>query len=204
MHLLDVQPAKDLQDSTADSLHDLAYAHRPDVLAQRKQVERAEAAIRSTRRQIVPDFALGLSYTQQGTGESAVSPPTLSADLTVTPPLFYRQEGELTMAEADLRTQRVTLDQTNAQVLSDVDTAFAAFGAARARRFRLEHGYLDQAKLARDLTKIQYEKGAATLLDLLVAQRAYQVTLQEYIQSLNDFWTAVFQLEAATGTEFGS
>jgi len=206
--LFKAQPAATVQDATPDTLHDLARDHRPDVLAQRKQVARAEASITSARRQVVPDFALGATYLQQGGTNDPnlqpVTPPTLMFDLTVTPPLLYQQQGEITMAEADLRTQRVTLAKLDAQVLNDVDTGFSAFGAARRRLFRLNNGYLEQAQLARDLTKVQYEKGAASLVELLAAQRAYVTTVSEDIQALNDFWTAVFQLEEATGTEFKS
>lgn len=202
--LFDTQPAKQVVDSTPDALHDLARDHRPDVLAQRKQVERAEASIRSTQRQIFPDLALGVAYSQQGTGSTAITPPTLSFDITFTPPLFYQMQGEITQAEADLRTQEVTLAKLEAQMLSDVDSGYSAFAAARRRLYRLDNGYLEQAQLARDLTKVQYEKGAASLVELLAAQRQYVTTVSEHIQALNDFWTAVFLLEAAVGTEFKS
>jgi cobalt-zinc-cadmium efflux system outer membrane protein len=202
--LFDTKPAADISNATLDSLHALANDHRPDVLAQRKQVERAEASIRSTQRQVVPDFALGVGYAQQGIGTAAVTPPTLSFDLTFSPPIFYHLEGELSQARADLRTQEVTLAKVEAQMLSDVDSSFSAFSAARRRLYRLDNGYLEQARLARDLTKIQYEKGAASLVELLAAQRQYVTTVSEYIQAENDFWTAVFLIEEATGVEFKS
>jgi cobalt-zinc-cadmium efflux system outer membrane protein len=133
-----------------------------------------------------------------------VTPPTLSFELTFTPPILYQMQGEITQAEADLRTQEVTLAKLEGQMLSDVDSGFTAFSAARRRLSRLDNGYLEQAQLARDLTKVQYEKGAATLIEVLAAQRQYVTTVSEHIQALNDFWTAVFLLEAAVGTEFKS
>jgi cobalt-zinc-cadmium efflux system outer membrane protein len=192
--------------ASAEALHDLAYGHRPDVVAQRYQVTEAQASIRLTRRQIVPDVSLGVGYAQQGglDSEAAITPPTVSVNVGLTLPLFYQMQGELTMALSNLRTQQITLAKLEAQVLSDVDTAWSAFLAARERRQRLEHGYLEQSKLAADLTKVQYEKGAASLVDYLVAERNYIATIQEYVQSMNDVWTAVFQLEAATGKEFQS
>jgi cobalt-zinc-cadmium efflux system outer membrane protein len=200
--LFQALPAKELQEATPDSLHLIARDRRPDVLAQRQQVDRAQASIRLTHRQAFPDVALGFGYVQQGLGQMAISPPTLQVDFTVTPPLFYRQQGEIAMAEADLRTQEVTLAKLDAQVLSDVSTSFAAFSAARRRLDRLNQGYLAQAALARDLTRIRYEKGAATLVEVLIAQRQYVTTVQEHTQALNDLWTATFQLESAVGTEF--
>ncbi len=194
------------QDASIDALHDFAYGHRPDVIAQRLQVTEAQANLRLTHRQIVPDISLGVGYAQQGGPDSdvAITPPTVSVNVSLTLPLFYQMQGELTMAQSNLRTQQITLAKLEAQVLSDVDTAWSAFLAARERRQRLEHGYLEQSKLAADLTKVQYEKGAASLVDYLVAERNYIATIQEYVQSMDDVWTAIFQLEQALGKELKS
>jgi cobalt-zinc-cadmium efflux system outer membrane protein len=194
------------QDATVESFHDFAYGHRPDVIAQRLQVTEAQANIRLTRRQIVPDISLGVGYAQQvgPDPDEAITPPTVSVNVGFTLPLFYQMQGELTMAQSNLRTQQIMLAKLEAQVLSDVDSAWSAFRAARERRYRLEHGYLEQSKLAADLTKIQYEKGAASLVDYLVAERNYIATVQEYVQSMNDVWTAIFQLEQALGKELKS
>jgi cobalt-zinc-cadmium efflux system outer membrane protein len=195
-----------VRNASADSMHELAYARRPDVQAQRLQVSAANLSLRLARRQIVPDISIGFGYVQQGAADntSAVTPPTPSIGLSLTLPAFYQQQGEITMANANLRSQQVLLAKLEAQVLSDVDMAWSAFSAANERRDRLEHGYLDQAKLAADLTRIQYEKGAASLVDYLIAEQAYIATVQEHVQSLNDLWTALFQLEAAVGAELNS
>jgi cobalt-zinc-cadmium efflux system outer membrane protein len=60
---------------------------------------------------------------------------------------------------------------------------------------------VERAQRARDLVRIQYEKGAASLLELLDAQRTLITTSVERVQNLNDYWTAVFQLEEAVGEE---
>ena len=49
--------------------------------------------------------------------------------------------------------------------------------------------------------RLQYEKGAASLFEFLDAQRTYLATQSEYLQTLNDDWTAVFQMEQASGME---
>jgi cobalt-zinc-cadmium efflux system outer membrane protein len=67
----------------------------------------------------------------------------------------------------------------------------------------MEARLLERAQRARDLVQIQYEKGAASLLELLDAQRTLIATKLERIQDLNNYWTAVFQVEEAVGTELG-
>ena len=60
---------------------------------------------------------------------------------------------------------------------------------------------LARAGRARDLVRLQYEKGAASLFEFLDAQRTYLGVQAESLQTLNDYWTAVFQMEQAAGVE---
>ena len=73
----------------------------------------------------------------------------------------------------------------------------------------MEHGepegkvrsILESAKVALDITRIQYEKGAASLSDFLLALQTYIATKVEYFGDLTTYWTAVYQLDEATGAE---
>jgi cobalt-zinc-cadmium efflux system outer membrane protein len=169
------------------------------VLAARKLVARADSAVALARRQRIPDVALSLDYTQEGTTNRAVTPPTFTAGLSLPLPIFYRQDGEIRRAEADRTTQALSEARVEATAVSDVETAWASWGAARARVERMERALLERARTARDLVTIQYQKGAASLLDLLDAQRTFNATQLEYVQDVGAFWTAVFGLEQAAG-----
>jgi cobalt-zinc-cadmium efflux system outer membrane protein len=59
---------------------------------------------------------------------------------------------------------------------------------------------LESAKAALDITRLQYDKGAASLSDFLLALQTYIATKVEYFGDLTNYWTAVFQLEEAVGT----
>jgi len=60
---------------------------------------------------------------------------------------------------------------------------------------------MKRAQDARDFVKIQYDHGAASLVDLLFAERTFIQTKQEYLQAQTDYWTAAFQMEQALGRE---
>jgi cobalt-zinc-cadmium efflux system outer membrane protein len=173
--------------------------NRPDILAAQAQIERAQASLSLAKRQRAPDVSLSAQYTQQGSGQSALQPPTLTLGLQLPLPIFYRQQGEIEKAEADLRTQEISLAKTRAQALLEVRNARAAVEASRKLVLRMQGRLLERATRARDLVQVQYEKGAASLLDLLDAQRTWAQTNLEYLKDLHDFWLATFQLEAATG-----
>jgi outer membrane protein TolC len=49
---------------------------------------------------------------------------------------------------------------------------------------------------------VDYLKGTTSLLDYLDAQRSRILNEIEYLGTLQDFWTAVFQVERAVGTTF--
>jgi len=64
----------------------------------------------------------------------------------------------------------------------------------------MESKLLQQARESRDLAQLMYQKGAASLIDFLDAQRSYVATELEYHQDLAGYWNAVHQLEQAVAT----
>lgn len=190
-----------LSQATRESLLEEALARRPDLRALQHQVERAHAGLRLARRNRLPDLGLSATYSANGSGETNVSPPNASIGLSLTPSLLYFQGGEIRKAEADLATQQALRQKAQAQVVADVETAFGQFAAARKLVERMQASLLARAQRARDLIQVQYEKGAASLLDLLNAQRTYTATRAEYAQDLASYWTAVAQLEQASSRE---
>jgi cobalt-zinc-cadmium efflux system outer membrane protein len=196
-----------LERATLASLIETARRARPDLLSQTNQCERAVAAASLARRQRFPDLGLSVQYQQEGSanqgpgGPQPVTPPTLQLSVTGTLPFFYQQQGEIRRAEADVAAQGALLAKTEAQVAADVESAYAAFETARFLVARMEERLLERARRARDLTALQYEKGATSLLEYLDAQRTYIAVNAEYLQDLANYWDAVFQLEAASATE---
>jgi cobalt-zinc-cadmium efflux system outer membrane protein len=188
----------------ACSLLDGAMRDRPDFRAAQEQQNRAKAAAALARRQRIPDVTLSAQYVQEGTGNDAVTPPTLSFGASLPLPIFNQQQGEILRADADLRTQTVQMDKLAAQLATDVTTAYGAFAANHKLVDRMRGGLLERAERARDLTRIQYEKGAARLLELLDAQRAFAQVRAEYLQDLHDLWISLFKLEAAVGRQLRS
>jgi cobalt-zinc-cadmium efflux system outer membrane protein len=188
--------------ATAEGLLQVARAARPDLLATARQEERAAAALRLARRQLWPDPAFNVGYAQQGISSDSIAPPTLSVGLSLPLPLLYRQDGEVARAEADLRAQSALRGKLEAQLAADVQSAFAAFTAARAQLERMEGRLRGRARRARDLIEVQHQKGAASLLELLDAGRTLLAVEGERLSLLAAYRTAVAALEAATATEY--
>jgi outer membrane protein, heavy metal efflux system len=192
-----------LQNTSVASLVERAMETRPDLRAQESQRTRAAQSVALAHRQRFPDFGLGVQYSEQGSSSAmnAISPPTLEISLTGALPLFYQQQGEIKKAEADARTQDAEAAKLRAQVVADVENAYASYQTAQHQVQRMEGRLLDRAQRARQLVELQYQKGAASLLEYLDAQRTYVAVKGEYIQNLTAYWNAIFQIESATATE---
>jgi cobalt-zinc-cadmium efflux system outer membrane protein len=191
-----------LSTTTEENLLRTAFEHRPDLAAFGYQRASASAQISLSKRERFPDVAVGVNYSQLGTGQNALSPPLITVGVSLPLPLFYQMQGEVRQAEAQYDATSLEQAKATTLVVSDVSNGFAAYDTSRKLVQRmLAGGLLDSARIARDITRLQYEKGAASLTDFLDAQRTYIATTVEYFQDLVGYWTAVFQLDQAVGVE---
>jgi cobalt-zinc-cadmium efflux system outer membrane protein len=195
-HVLDFAVPPSVVDIDAPRLLRMAFEHAS-----------AQASVDLSRRQRFPDVALTVGYTQTGWGgagtNAPLQPPTLSVSLSAPIPVFYQMQGEIRKAEANYDAQSLNQAKATAQVVNDVSAAMSSFQSSRALVERMETGgLLRSATTALAITRLQYDKGAATLMDLLDAQRAFIAINVEYFQDLANYRTAVFGLEQAVGMEF--
>ncbi len=204
-HMLDFSVPPGLASPDGDRLLRAAFEHRPDLLGQGFQAASAEAAIALARRQRFPDVALGVAYVQAGSGgagtNAPLQAPMVTFSITAPIPVLYQQQGEIRKVEANYDMQSLQQAKLTAQVVSDVAAALSAYRTSRALVERMEKALRPSAERAFSITRVQYDKSAATLMDLLDAQRTYIATNVEYLQNLASYWTAVFQLEEAVGME---
>jgi cobalt-zinc-cadmium efflux system outer membrane protein len=211
--VLDYSVPPTLRSATEVGLLRTAFDRRPDLVAAGYNVYSAEAALALVKRQKFPDVTLSVNYAQGGYGGSgtnaALQTPMFTFGISAPLPVAYQLQGEQKQAEAQLDTNSLQRAQTAKQVVSDVDTAYAAFLGAQKLVLRMETGepeskvrpILQSAKVALDITRLQYEKGAASLSDFLLALQTYIATKIEYFGDLTNYWTAVYQLEQAVATE---
>src|SRR5262249_3170183 len=98
---------RDYAAATEADLLERARAGRQDLAAVKAGVSSSELAVALAKRSRIPDIALGGNYTQEGTGNSAIQPPTALFALTMPIPVFYQGQGEIAHAQAALDAQRI-------------------------------------------------------------------------------------------------
>ena len=200
-HVLDYREPAILAQYAASGLLQTAQRNRPDLKAAEYQEQQARASLDLARRQRVPDIALSIAYTQLGDGQNASQPAAISFGLSAPLPIFYQNQGEIAKANAAIQTQTIQRTKLNTQISSDVAAGWAGFTAARKRVLRMQNELLQQVDKALKLVSVQYEKGAASLLELLDARRTFISVNLEYRQDLADYWTSAIRLEQAIGVE---
>ena len=194
-------PAAQLIDLPEARFVTIAEGHRPDLLALGRLRDSAQAALRLAERSRLPDATLNFNYQQFGVGQNAIQPRTYTGGLTLALPILYQQQGEILRAQANARIAALRLEKARALVRADVHRAHTALRFAYARTERSKNQLMTRAAKALALVRLQYTKGAASLLDLLDAQRTFSQVNLEHLATLGDFWGALIGLEQAVAAE---
>ena len=92
--------------------------------------------------------------------------------------IFDKNQGEKLRTQIDIDHAARQKDAAEAQVFSDVDSAYFTLVSAldTLRPYKDEDGYLDTAARVRETMSFAYQRGQAALVDYLDAQRDYRAT----------------------------
>lgn len=140
--------------------------------------------------------------------------PTISVDFARNPPIpvylgvsvnfplriHDRNQGEKARTLVDITNKERLQDASQAQVLSDVDSAYATLEGNLAV-LRTRAMYLQKATDIRDRMAFAYQNGGATLLDLLDTAKSYRDTRLAFINLVGSYLTAAAQMNLAVGRE---
>ena len=175
-------------------LQQQAVSGRPDVLAARSEVRRAESETRLQRALRTPNITVGGGY-RRDFGTNA-----LVFGATIPLPLTNRNQGPLARAAAEQRIAANRAAAAETLVRLDVQQAVNSVETNQARVQYIEREYLTNARESRDIVLASYKLGAADLIDFLDAQRAFRDTLRTYNRALFQQQISYFELAAALGT----
>jgi cobalt-zinc-cadmium efflux system outer membrane protein len=182
---------------TLDDLTREALASRPDLQGAQQAVRVAEDSAALERSNRARDVDGSLDYTRNGFGPVS----TLGAGVAFDLPFHDRNQGNIAHADVAVRQATETAAATRAAVLTDVATAFAQYQTNEKVVQLYESGYLDQARQSLDITSFAFQRGAATLLDLLDAERTSRSVQIAYRQALAAYLTGVRQLNFVVGKQ---
>ena len=163
-------------------------------------MKRWEADAQNQRRQALPTLSVigGYIYQQQEpVGAKNLNLWEASVSLSI--PLFDRNQGNIAKAESQARQAALALDARRATMRSELAQALASFRAAHAALAADDALQIEAAKSVRDRTEASYKAGGRTLLDLLDAERAYRDAQRVHIRTQSSYWHALYRLGTAVG-----
>jgi len=181
-----------------EEFHTIAEAARPDLKAAVQAMEKARTEHKLAVANGSTDPTFGVDF--------ARNPPIpLYMGFSVNIPLriFDRNQGEKARTEIDIAHAERQKDAAQAQVFSDVDSAYFTLisSASLLKPYRGADGYLATATRVRDTMSFSYLRGQASLVDYLDAQKDYRATEVAYINLVAAYMTAAGQLNLAVGRE---
>jgi outer membrane protein, heavy metal efflux system len=179
-----------------EAYRQIALDNRPDLKAAIQSVDKAQT-----------DYKLAVA--------NGSTDPTISFDVGRNPPIdayfgvdvsfplriFDRNQGEKLRTKLDITRNERLRDAAEAQVFSDVDSAYATLNSNLILLRPYKEKYLAQAVRVRDTILFSYQHGGASLLDFLNAESDYRSVQLNYANLVGSYLTAAAQLNQAVGKE---
>ena len=179
-----------------DAYRQMALDGRPDLKAAVQAVDKAQT-----------DYKLAEA--------NGSTDPTFSFDVGRNPPIdayigfdvnfplriFDRNQGEKLRTKIDITRNQRLRDAAEAQVFSDVDSAYATLNSNVILLRPYKQKYLVQAVRVRDTIFFSYQHGGASLLDFINAETDYRTVELSYVNLVGSYMTSAAQLNLAVGRE---
>ncbi|MBZ5495785.1 MAG: TolC family protein [Acidobacteriia bacterium] len=170
-----------------------ALLSRPDFLAAQSAVKLADDAVTLAYGNRARDLTVESEYKRNGTING------IGVGLSIEIPIHDRNQGEIARSRAAAGQAVEAAEATRVGVLTDVRSGYAGYKTSEEVAALYESGYLSQATQSREISNYAYQRGAASLLDLLDAERSYRATQLAYRQALAAFMVSVEQINLAVG-----
>jgi outer membrane protein TolC len=146
-----------------------------------------------------PDLSLTYGYKRTQLPGTLVGANTSIAAFTVRLPLFDRNMGNRTAADAETRRQEQLLSATQAGVLADYRAASQEYELRRAEVIATLLPLREHASNIASISQAAYTQGGVDLLRLLDAQRARLDAELAWAQGMVEYQQSIVNLEAAEG-----
>jgi outer membrane protein, heavy metal efflux system len=189
-----------------DDFHQTALATRPDLRAAIQAVDKARVdhQLAVSMGSTDPTFAIDAGFPDVSQDYVNYTPflrNYVGVSVSIPLRIFDRNQGEKLRTQLDIDRNQKLLDATQAQVFSDVDTAYAMVNSNVILLRPYKAKYLEEAVRVRETVRFSYEHGGASLLDFISAENDYRSVQLSYVSLVGAYLTAAAQLNMAVGKE---
>jgi cobalt-zinc-cadmium efflux system outer membrane protein len=199
----DVTGAYDFVDSLMplEEFRRVALESRPDLTAATRNVELAKINHQLAIANGSTDPTFSGWYSRNPSFNNPFDFNTLGASVAIPLRIFDRNQGEKERTLIDIRRNERQHDVAQAQVSSDVDSAYVTLvsGLNLLRTYKAK--YLPLAIDVRDTVAFSYRRGGASLLEYLDSEKSYRDTRLAYLNLIGSHLIAAAQMNMAVGRE---
>jgi len=188
---------------SADAAFELAQQNRPDIASLRLQVSKAQADVVVERRKAFPQVTpmLGWSRQYQTVALRAPDADSLTTSLSVTLPMFDRNQGNRMKARSIAAQNSLNVEAGLVDLRSDIEQAVQEFRTAYSNARAVGDKQLKTAESVLNAIKEAKNLGGRPLVDLLDAEREFRDTYRTYISNRANYWRALYKFSAAVGKQ---
>ena len=185
---------------TVDSLMALGLLDRPDLAAERAQVDARQAQARSTQSQRLPSLSGTGTTNTLWVGSNSQSFPSYNIGLALTVPLFngfgweYAARAAALTADAERQRLRTMERQVALQVFQTYQQLRTA-----TQSVSTSDDLFTSASASVDAARARYREGVGSLLELLTAENALATARAQRIVSRVQWHTSLVQLAHDAG-----
>jgi cobalt-zinc-cadmium efflux system outer membrane protein len=181
---------------TLENFRTVALATRPDLRAAEQTVDKAQAEHKLAEANGSTDPTFGIDF-----GRQLGDPVYVGLSVSIPLRIFDKNQGEKLRTQLDVTRSERLREASQAQVFSDVDSAYTTLMGTVGLLQPYKAAYLARALKVRDTIAFSYQHGAASLLDFLNAQSDYRSIQLNYLNLVGSFMSAANQLNLAVGKE---
>jgi outer membrane protein, heavy metal efflux system len=174
----------------------VALDNRPDLKAAMQGVEEAELnyKLAVANGSTDPTFSFDV-------GRNPPIDAYFGVDVSIPLRIFDRNQGNKLHTKLDITRNEKLRDAAQAQVFSDVDTAYATVNSNLILLRPYKQKYLAEATHVRDTVWFSYQRGGAALLDFINAENDYRAVQLNYVNLVGAYLAAAAQMNQAVGRE---
>jgi outer membrane protein len=178
-----------------------ALAQHPKVKEAEITVQQADTARREAKSQYLPDLGVSFHYLSPfGVEFVPTNVMTLGLEFNWEPFDWGRRKHDVNEKVIAVEQSKLSLDDTKAQILINVDNQFRSLHEARVAAGVATAKRESSTEKLREVTQ-QYGQKTALLRDVLQQQSAVEGANADYNEAMASFWTAKANFQKAIGSE---
>jgi outer membrane protein, heavy metal efflux system len=186
----------------AEQLAQTAFQSRPDVVAFRLGIKRAEGDVKLAKANRFNDvYVLVQPYTFQDNSPYGLkSAYSWALGATVPLPIYNRNQGAIERARLNVTQTQIQLADLERQVFIDVDKAVNEYAVTRRQVDEIQGDILPAARQIRDEKKRLYLAGQVSVIDYINTELNFNQVVKQFLdtairhrQSMLDLNTAIGQ-----------